>query len=1150
MTARISFRSANFSKSFRAIVLGTCILFIQTIPALSEGIFEGIVKQGIDQILKQQVQMPQPQPAPAPPAPATGPTHAASTDMVRETQALLTQLGYDTGGVDGLMGRNTAKAIHAFEADRGLSQTGQVNNALLTALRSASGSTGGDSMPVTTTASPSFDCALAGNATEKAICSSSELAQLDRQIAAAYAHARANGGGASLKQQQRHWISERNNCLNDVACIGDTIRMRLAALGALAPTMATSGDAPTTATTGDATTTLAGSDAYDYLLETYIRQHPDLTATEEFLARFAGWKCSSRSYYRKTTLNPFELQAATAEAAERLADLKASTQPDPAPMVETEVTLTVSDYDFDRGGFPIATTAPGTKAILGPGDYCSGVARTQKVFGLSGFPMRFDIFGPAGKAFDAETVTALIGDLKISQQEAQEFYARGFPTIVLNIRGQVTETSAPDSSSAAVAHIIPRQIIVRTQGNSNYSKTLAVYGPDEITLPDMTPALTESGVAGLPELDPAMGTIAYLKEHPELLDDPMVAADLAYWDGERGCTAEGLLGAQRNEFETKRLLDAAPGLARSKLATLAAPGRSRVNFEFRLASYDMETKSFPVGFGSRDPQNPDRFFVSIDRDGARRVGDCVVRGGPIPVDSQYVTFIDNGAVTRIPVDLADAEALVAGNFQPKVTVELTVTNEGFSTEGSPRPSQVTRVTHVAFRDSATGELLYSSEIAPVAPTEKTAWDIATKVDYLSLLLQHLRASPKLASDPGFLGAYLAWTRCGDMRKAEGNPIRIARLQKDAAAELAAELAQPNKGRSLFTIDFDSESLGEYDIDTETFPFTPHGEYRSFFNKTFVAEFPNHCVTSESKGIPDHYKVTLTGADKVISAGLPMDLDRAEAFLERHNGLKDGRERNVRVQVLADVSSLRVAPVSDSNGKSMMSGTAEFVAMRVIDPKSGSVIFETGNSSKKSTAALATPKDKKDGVTSVSTTSEAQPSQVIALLGVALEMNADAAQAALADQFDPTGIAWLQDDTLAAEEGPCLYNSLGDPELSNETGSACALVRFDGDKLVKSVFVRNVIPGPQAGKLISVLEKRFGPAAERVDDPATATIILGWGEVLNVPAAQVDRDDSAGQTLRTLEGRLSEASGVTLLTLRLDAAPKTLSVTKEIPEIKF
>lgn len=78
--------------------------------------------------------------------------------------------------------------------------------------------------------SPSFSCAAASTASEHAICGDKDLAELDRDIADAYAEVlRRHGGGArgALLANQREWIKRRDAaCGSDVACLKALMRER------------------------------------------------------------------------------------------------------------------------------------------------------------------------------------------------------------------------------------------------------------------------------------------------------------------------------------------------------------------------------------------------------------------------------------------------------------------------------------------------------------------------------------------------------------------------------------------------------------------------------------------------------------------------------------------------------------------------------------------------------------------------------------------------------------------------------------------------------------------------------------------------------------------------------------------------------------
>ncbi|WP_175672745.1 lysozyme inhibitor LprI family protein [Burkholderia ambifaria] len=76
-----------------------------------------------------------------------------------------------------------------------------------------------------------FDCTKAASPTEKAICADPGLSSLDGQLATAWKKALAKGGDtAALKAAQLQWLKQRDRCGNDVLCVGDRYRERLASL--------------------------------------------------------------------------------------------------------------------------------------------------------------------------------------------------------------------------------------------------------------------------------------------------------------------------------------------------------------------------------------------------------------------------------------------------------------------------------------------------------------------------------------------------------------------------------------------------------------------------------------------------------------------------------------------------------------------------------------------------------------------------------------------------------------------------------------------------------------------------------------------------------------------------------------------------------
>jgi len=68
-----------------------------------------------------------------------GTTAAAQTKVeITEVQTLLTDMGFDVGPADGVMGGRTREAIIEFQRENNLSETGQVNSALIERLENAS----------------------------------------------------------------------------------------------------------------------------------------------------------------------------------------------------------------------------------------------------------------------------------------------------------------------------------------------------------------------------------------------------------------------------------------------------------------------------------------------------------------------------------------------------------------------------------------------------------------------------------------------------------------------------------------------------------------------------------------------------------------------------------------------------------------------------------------------------------------------------------------------------------------------------------------------------------------------------------------------------------------------------------------------------
>ena len=78
---------------------------------------------------------------------------------------------------------------------------------------------------------PSFDCAKAAKADEKAICASPKLAALDARMAGLYAevqHCSGMGSRDVNNSQQGAWLRRRAACGGNAACIGALYQARIA----------------------------------------------------------------------------------------------------------------------------------------------------------------------------------------------------------------------------------------------------------------------------------------------------------------------------------------------------------------------------------------------------------------------------------------------------------------------------------------------------------------------------------------------------------------------------------------------------------------------------------------------------------------------------------------------------------------------------------------------------------------------------------------------------------------------------------------------------------------------------------------------------------------------------------------------------------
>ena len=156
---------------------------------------------------------------------------------VSDARRMLLALGYDAGP-SGPFDQRLSQALARFQRERGLPGGGNVTQQTITAMDAALQSRPRLVQPVQpqpatqTSGAPSFDCARAGTATERVICGSPRLAQLDVQLGTAFAAARvANGADVgALVASQRAWRTTRDACGGQAACVEARMTTRLAEL--------------------------------------------------------------------------------------------------------------------------------------------------------------------------------------------------------------------------------------------------------------------------------------------------------------------------------------------------------------------------------------------------------------------------------------------------------------------------------------------------------------------------------------------------------------------------------------------------------------------------------------------------------------------------------------------------------------------------------------------------------------------------------------------------------------------------------------------------------------------------------------------------------------------------------------------------------
>ena len=232
----------------------------------------------------------------------------------------------------------------------------------------------GSGNPIT----PSFSCAKATSATARAICASSDLSQLDLQLADAYVAALQRAtpeGRAALKVEQRGWVAARNQCGGAVDCIAGFMQQRIAALAGTpaAPSTNFGGLPDADATLGAQSSIGAAAEpaagdvvdaGYKMLLQMMMDYRPDDYRTDDFALYWNSLNIASGSpqcdaaykAMRNGALQTGYVAQARRNLDARLARSTGKPSVKALHMVTT-VTMDVDDYDRQAQVFKIGPAA-------------------------------------------------------------------------------------------------------------------------------------------------------------------------------------------------------------------------------------------------------------------------------------------------------------------------------------------------------------------------------------------------------------------------------------------------------------------------------------------------------------------------------------------------------------------------------------------------------------------------------------------------------------------------------------------------------------------------------------------------------------------------------------------------------------------------
>lgn len=1135
-----------------------CIILQAATPALAQqqvfrGFAEGAGRALLGEVIRQQQQQQQPQqqrPQQQQPqqAPATASQNripaapSVSRQDVATIQARLAAMGYDPGPVDGLMGKRTATAIQQYQLANGLPATGQPSSELAALLRA----TGPAVAPTTTrttavAANPSFDCSLAGTATEHAICGSPRLAELDRALSAAYQNALHHGGSeAQLRAEQRNWMGQRNACGASEICLEQMMQQRISSLGAAAPlpgadAVASAGFGAGGGVASGTADAIAPEAAYLPLLHRYIRSNPQLLESREFLTHFAGLGCRADGWGRGD-LNPFERQEAIEAGAARLAGIAAAPASDQPLKLLLTLRMTVGDYDMQASRFPF-TNSVSLMGNLQAQDLCRTIAIAEGFNQPGVFPLRYGLAGPEGTPLEGTALPALFGgSMPLDRDSARAFYEKGYPNLTVRLVA-IAGTPAEPEHGVSLVPLTPVSAEVFAIGTEDKAPPLAVFGPDDFVLPEAEAQAGEvDGIA--PKLTMLDLVEIYLTANPDVLADPAMASAYAYSTAIRGDDTEDRWGENRcepiarlhehdyDEFDIQRLLADAPALAAERLAAVRIPERFLWETEARLGTYDTARGGFPVEGGL--PRRGDRSeMIQIHpTESFAPLSDCLQQRARLQTPNAQAR--DNGMLNFVPMAPDAAERLVTAAPDRNVSLSLVIRPAG--TESENHATQVNfTLESASITATTTGEVLLQmggEEITEANAESDMIWAAVTELTTEELLLESVRQKPELARDAEYANRWISYAFCQQLYETRDNPIRRARLVRDHANALADAVASPALPRR--SIHLYDANLGDYDIDTEMFSLVGRS-----LSEDALAELRMGCGDALESSAPVSYLLSIEGLADVVAGGLPLSLEDADAYM-----VARGNDRNhwgrIHLEIILD--DYRFGAVDD-NGKQAVIATA--VGYRILDAGEEELLYEASfvapdpvDSDPTPDAAANDTQEAPDD--SAATAPAATTATPLSLLGLSLGMPQADAIAALSKRYGSDVVAEPEGSILSVERGTCDYVSVLDPAIAAEIGATCITVMADAVAGVQAISVRNVVEGQHADAYAEQMTARFGQPVLRDEAEAPEGLLLGWGDVLHASAEMLGRENSEGRPLHTLEARLVEAQNVTLVQLRLDA----------------